>query len=739
MTPTEPTPALSSEANPLPWLRRNLSFVVLGVTAVYLLAAVGRMNLPREPYDLNAFAQLPVVEGGRVKPLESVARVNLRMISQRETYTDNKGVQHPAIEWYLDLVSGGLTEEQKDIGDYAIFRVENERLLTELKLPVREGLRYSARELAPSIARLQRWSDAASQRKRDGKPLDLFDTKVLEMAERIKLFSDLSGGATPLALPPDAAGHGWEAFADLRAAAGMTAEEIVLKKHGVTIESMHTLTREKRQAIDTDIEKETDLAMEQALKDRPAAAGWLAIMKAYRAKKPKEFNEAVANYRATFYGEVSSRDTIRAGVETYYDRFAPFYHCTGLYVLVFVLCALSWIGWTEQLRRSAFLLLAGTVLLHTAALLTRMYVLDRPGVFVTNLYSSAIFIGWGCVVLGLALEQLFKIGVGNLVAAVLGLATSIVSHNLAAGGDTLEMMQAVLDTNFWLATHVTTVTLGYTATFVAGFLAVTYIVSLLAAVVRNAFRAGPNPGIPDLLVFGTAAAGVVAIPLMPVLIGLQALATYEYIHETLADLATLLLIGLAGVYTLILLVARAGNADPAAAKGELPGPAKLFDRIALNPETGKKLLQMTYGIVCFATLLSFVGTVLGGIWADQSWGRFWGWDPKENGAVLIVLWNALILHARWSGLVRDRGLAVLAVLGNMVTAWSWFGTNQLGIGLHAYGFNSGLAKGCRWFWISQLVIAGLGLIPRRYWSPTAGQLRPSPGPVAAAPKAGKRR
>ena len=87
--------------------------------------------------------------------------------------------------------------------------------------------------------------------------------------------------------------------------------------------------------------------------------------------------------------------------------------------------------------------------------------------------------------------------------------------------------------------------------------------------------------------------------------------------------------------------------------------------------------QMIYGVVCFATLLSFVGTVLGGIWADQSWGRFWGWDPKENGALLIVIWNALILHARWGGLVKQRGMAVLAVVGNMVTGWSWFGTNQL--------------------------------------------------------------
>jgi hypothetical protein len=65
----------------------------------------------------------------------------------------------------------------------------------------------------------------------------------------------------------------------------------------------------------------------------------------------------------------------------------------------------------------------------------------------------------------------------------------------------------------------------------------------------------------------------------------------------------------------------------------------------LDAATGKSLARMIYGIVCFATLFSFVGTVLGGIWADQSWGRFWGWDPKENGALIIVLWNALILHA----------------------------------------------------------------------------------------------
>src|SRR5205823_123516 len=141
----------------------------------------------------------------------------------------------------------------------------------------------------------------------------------------------------------------------------------------------------------------------------------------------------------------------------------------------------------------------------------------------------------------------------------------------------------------------------------------------------------------------------------------------------------------------------------------------------LDRDLSKVLGQMIYGVLCFATLFSFVGTVLGGIWADQSWGRFWGWDPKENGAILIVIMNALILHARWGGMVKVRGMALLTIVGNMITVWSWFGTNQLGVGLHAYGFNNALALGCRWFWLSQLGVIALGLLPLRVWrNPASG-------------------
>jgi ABC-type transport system involved in cytochrome c biogenesis permease subunit len=180
------------------------------------------------------------------------------------------------------------------------------------------------------------------------------------------------------------------------------------------------------------------------------------------------------------------------------------------------------------------------------------------------------------------------------------------------------VLQAVLDTQFWLATHVTCITLGYATTYVAGLLGLAYI--------------------------------------------------------------------LGGLFT-----------------------------PALRGNVGKDISRMLYGTLCFSIYFSFVGTVLGGLWADDSWGRFWGWDPKENGALIIVLWNALVLHARWDGMVKERGLAVLAVGGNIAVSWSYFGVNQLGAGLHSYGFTEGVALGLAVVVVSQLSVIGLGLVPKQNW------------------------
>jgi ABC-type transport system involved in cytochrome c biogenesis permease subunit len=196
-------------------------------------------------------------------------------------------------------------------------------------------------------------------------------------------------------------------------------------------------------------------------------------------------------------------------------------------------------------------------------------------------------------------------------------------------GDTMHVLQAVLDTQFWLSTHVVTVTLGYGATFLAGLLGT-------CAIVHRAWTERVRP-----------------------------------------DDAT---------------------------------------RVAAVQD---RLYRMTYGVVCFALFFSFIGTVLGGLWADDSWGRFWGWDPKENGALMIVLWNAAVLHARWDRWIGPRGFALFAIAGNIITAWSWFGTNQLGIGLHSYGFTSGVLMLLAGYVASQILLIAIGLALTRSAGPAA--------------------
>jgi ABC-type transport system involved in cytochrome c biogenesis permease subunit len=241
--------------------------------------------------------------------------------------------------------------------------------------------------------------------------------------------------------------------------------------------------------------------------------------------------------------------------------------------------------------------------IHTLAIFCRMYVTGRAPVI--NLYSSAVFIGWATVLFGIAVEYLFRHGIGNLLSTFGGVASLLVAYGLTfTTTDTMPVLQAVLDTQFWLATHVISVTLGYVATLVAGLMGIGYLV-----------------------------------------------------------------------------VNWSGG----------------------SKEMRQTIYRCVYAASCFGILFSFVGTVLGGLWADDSWGRFWGWDPKENGALLIVIWNALMLHARWDGMVAARGFSLLAIGGNIVTAWSWFGTNELGIGLHSYGFTEGVLLYLSLFVVSQLM------------------------------------
>ena len=256
----------------------------------------------------------------------------------------------------------------------------------------------------------------------------------------------------------------------------------------------------------------------------PSLAYWVALGDAYGRGDAADFNRELAAYQ----GWLEKHDVVDAGkmsFETVINHFEPFYQCMVLYVCVFLLAVFSWLGWSRPLGRAALGLMIVALTVHTASLIARIYLQGRPPV--TNLYSSAIFIGWACIVAGLVLDLLSPLRIGTIIGSVSGFLSLLVAHFLTGDGDTMEVMQAVLDTNFWLATHVVCITIGYAATFFAGGLATMYIVLGLATK-------------------------------------------------------------------------------------------------SLNREMSKTLARMMYGVVCFAMLFSFVGTVLGGIWADQFVGTVLG-------------------------------------------------------------------------------------------------------------------
>jgi ABC-type transport system involved in cytochrome c biogenesis permease subunit len=612
------------------WVPPLLAFIM----ALWFFA---QLRAPRDKdFAFSEFGQLPVVADGRLKPMDSLARNSLLQIYERQTLDTEpwKGWnQKPKIisatEWLANVMMNSQVADA-----WPVFRVDNPDLITFLKLPEKnlaehqDGEHYSWAQVGPQLDAFD--TEYARVDKIESSERSAYEHAVVKVHDRMELYAQLKNAIQP----EDAADWKSELINYLNLIpAGVTAvqaqqagqkyDEKTFNDFVNELQRFNFMAQTEPPLVippekTGDNWQRTGNILLNAAKgnDIPTAvADYAAMTEGLQTTNAAAFNSALADYRSSLVPNFSPV-LARMRAEVFFNQMQPFYHAMVIYVLAGLLAVFSWFNLSETLRRSAVWLVGLAFFIHTTGLIYRIILSGRPPV--TNLYSSAIFIGWGAVILGLILEKFHKNGIGACASAGMGFITLIIAQNLSLDGDTMEMMRAVLDTNFWLATHVVAVTTGYASTFVAGFLALIYIIR--------------------------------------------------------------------GVFTK-----------------------------TLDAETGKSLARMVYAIVCFATLFSFVGTVLGGIWADQSWGRFWGWDPKENGALIIVLWNALILHLRWGGMIRERGLMCCAIFGNVVTSWSWFGVNMLGIGLHSYGFTDAAFKWLSLFVLSQLCFIALGLLPRKMW------------------------
>ncbi|MDB4572449.1 cytochrome c biogenesis protein CcsA [Akkermansiaceae bacterium] len=361
------------------------------------------------------------------------------------------------------------------------------------------------------------------------------------------------------------------------------------------------------------------------------------------SKRPNsgEFLTALTDWQASLTERANKRaegDSVTSEV-SYYNRN---YFMKGLvyFIIAFLVSAVGWIirdGTAGKVVSWLTAIIYGVATGYVlGGLFHRYMITGRPPV--SNLYDTIPFITAGAVVILAAAEAMTRRKVLLSLGAGLGVVGLFFAFSFELGDakDNMDPLRAVLDSNYWLATHVVSITIGYCGGLVACFLSLVYVHLALAGVIKD---------------------------------------------------------------------------------------QKSFHRF---------MTRTVYGITCFTLLFSLVGTILGGIWANDSWGRFWGWDPKENGALLIVLWCLIILHSRLAGWMTGWGLHIMSILGGSVVVFSWWGVNMLEVGLHSYGFIEG-ASTVYYFYFVTLVATGVGvaawLLERA--SKTA---RVTPGSPAVAPK-----
>ena len=532
-------------------MRIVVLFIVAMVSWVTSAQALDKPNL-------SSFGAWPVLHEGRIKTMDGFARSVFYDISGKEKLDDIT-----AIEWLTNTLfdpSSTIPKPFIAVGKKSI-----------LDLPERESDLYSMAEVMTALDPYQDMVIALE--KRDPNEYSASQKDLMQVYHAVSLYNQIIQSFSAV-LPL----HGQErSYID-------GGGEIIQRDLIATGGKNNTLLK----IIPTDNPTAPLISLWESIATDTniGYANEIKIM----AKAWNEGNYAMWNdlaYDMGYNTEIAEENSFRLTVENIYISY-PFV----TWIIVCYVIAL--IVFYYSTAASLIAIWLGFVL-HNAVLIMRVFILARPPtgtLYETLLFGSAIIVMVGLLVWWVNKKQ----NILPLICAGSAAFLLFVSRGFIQG-DSLNVLVAVLNTNFWLSTHVTCIIIGY------GFC----IITAMVAHVALAFH------VPD-------------------------------IKKTMLPLA-----------------------------------------------------------LC-ALLFTSVGTLLGGIWADQSWGRFWGWDPKENGALLIVLWLAWVLHGRVSGHFKERSFAAALALTNIMVAVTWFGVNLLGVGLHSYGFISGIAWGLGSFIVIQIVI-----------------------------------
>ncbi len=588
--------------------------------AFFMLGAGVSANAQESKVSLNTkyFSQIAILHQGRVKPLDSFARHFMLQLSGKSSYEGEN-----ALAWVTQLIF-----DPESVRDDRIFLVNHPETLQAAGIENSDERRWSFDDLIKGYFRLESLALQA-QEKEDPKDLTLVEREIIRLTDNMLLYMSTAQSFAAFQATDDFEIDSAETkklleISDTQKCCSYM--DIVMRAPMLheTIQSMEGVDADQWSDLQTDAfrlinkvyqwsntdrdgplkiiphikdDKRWSTALEASLSGglknpviREQILYLIDLYNAWNSEDQVGFDRAAISFNVSIR---ELRPNVRAlkmiSLENIYNWLNSFFWAKVIYVLALLWIIVRLIQGVSPAYLPIKLFIASAWLIHSFGLVARIYVLARPPV--TNLFETFLFVSWVTVFAGLVIkDDKANKGLGSFVAAFTGSVILFISGKFAAEGDTMKMLVAVLDSNFWLSTHVITVTIGYAGCCVAAVIGHIYL-----------------------------------------------------IQRVIKD----------------------------------------------KKENLKKTFRTLYLSLGWGLAFSFLGTILGGVWADQSWGRFWGWDPKENGALMIVLWSAMIYHARLAGLIKERGFAVLAALGLIVVMWAWFGVNLLSVGLHSYGFTEG--------------------------------------------------
>ena len=581
---------------------------------------------------------LSVQHQGRIKPFDTFAREILRKVYGKETYQKRSAVE-VILSW---LIIPDFWENTK------VILIEQKDIKQSLNLPVKTK-RFSPSELASNQKLALQLVELKSLKQKKER-LDTYFQKLEKLETKLILYIAVKTGFL-IRLEPQGDSKTWLSLPEMT----KPAEEQFGKLISSYVRLISKNVSSSLLSKDSSLGKNSTTALNLAQEDKTPNSSqnnnkssfgrksiyekqsqndkafllqdknfkFLQNKSPFKQKEDSIKKESLSqtNLFSAFEKEMKKFQNLvfkektfqplKLRAEIFYNSFKAFQKAWVFYFLFLLACLALYTIKQPHLFKWIIPLAAMGFASHSLGMLLRSYIMSRPPV--SNMYETVVWVPWVALIAGFIFYlrgSKIPFIAGVLLSCFCLLLTSLAPEILDGS---LQPLEAVLNSSFWLSTHVLIITMSYSFFFLAFVL------------------------------------------------GDMALVSY------------------------------------------LINKSQPLDLI-------KKMYNPIYRSIQWGVVFLAGGTILGGIWADYSWGRFWGWDPKESWALVSLLAYLALLHGRLTKWINPFGMAIGSVMMFFSVIMAWYGVNfVLGAGLHSYGFGTGGVEYVFAFLLLHMLLCGLAV------------------------------